>query len=172
MALTLQQSSEYVRRHSILCFGRRVVRSEALGMCFEMYHALFAACFVFLSSLYRQWWREWMVEQIDKWGQEERSLRRVSLSCSEFNINTGWKDSSSLHHPNTAERHNDISIRKERGRKKRQRGRVRVSVRERVDCHDKSVSNKTLNFISLRQLPWRSSMDSKWAGFKSSPIQK
>lgn len=54
--------------------------------------------------------------EIDKWGQEERTLRRVSLSCSEFNANMDWKDSSSLRHSNSAERHNDISIGQERER--------------------------------------------------------
>lgn len=52
MILTLHQSNESVSRRSILRFG--VVRPEALGLCFEMYHAVFAACFVFLSALYRQ----------------------------------------------------------------------------------------------------------------------
>lgn len=47
-----------------------MVRPEALGLCFEMYHAAFAACFVFLSALYRQWWRERTVEE---WINEDKA---------------------------------------------------------------------------------------------------
>lgn len=82
---------------------------EALRLCFEMYHALFAACFVFLSALYRPRWRV-NRRETDKWGRNECSLGAVSLSCSGFNTNMGWKVSSLLHHSNTAKRHNDISI--------------------------------------------------------------
>lgn len=51
------------------CFRGRVACSEALGLCFEMYHVLVAACFVLVSRLYRQRWREWAVEQ---WINEDK----------------------------------------------------------------------------------------------------
>lgn len=66
---------------------------------------------------------------MDKWGQEQRSLGPVSLSRSEFSTNMGWKDSSSLRHSNTAERHNDISIGQETEREEKEE-RVSVSVWE------------------------------------------
>lgn len=112
---------------------------------------------------------------VDKWGQGERTPGHVSLFCSQFNINTGWKDCSSLHHPIRAKRHNNISIGQER-EKERERESLSVWVsewaREREDCQDKSESNKTLNFLSLSQVPWRSLRDGKWAAFKSNPIKQ
>lgn len=69
--------SESVSCHSVLCFGSRVAHSEALGLCSEMYHTLFAACFsVSFSSL------QAAAERVnggamDKRGQEQRSPRRV-----------------------------------------------------------------------------------------------
>lgn len=161
-----------VSRHSVWSFGSSVARSEALGLCFECTMCYLPPVLYLSSSL------QAVVERvnsraIDKWGQEERTLGCISLSCLEFNINTGWKDSSPLHHLNAAQRHSGISIRQERQWKKKEGKRKRECkcTRERVDCRDESVSNKTQNFISLRQLPWRSPRDGKWAGFRSHPIK-
>lgn len=58
---TLQQSGESVSHHPVSCFGM-VCPQGSGGLRFEMYHALFAACFVRLSALYMLRRRDWMVE--------------------------------------------------------------------------------------------------------------
>lgn len=127
-----------------------------------------------LSHPYWKWWRDRTHGAIDKRGQEERGLGRASLSHSEFNINLGWKDSSSPRHPNTAERHDDISIRQEGEKRERKRKNERESVLERKREWAAKINQYQirLNFVSLRQLPRRTSRDGEWAGFKSNPIKQ